>query len=66
MNAGSDAFIELYDMRINGAQIISQEVALHVRDRVPTGDDSSLPLYLAVAIIALALMALLRRRAKKA
>ena len=54
-----------------GTQIISRVATLTVLDRVPgggtvpTGDDSNLPLYLAVALIALMLMALLRRRAKK-
>ena len=48
-----------------GTQIISQVVTLTVRDRVPTGDNSNLPLYLAVALAGLALLALLRRRAKK-
>ena len=44
-----------------GAQIISQEFTLHVRDRVDTGDDSNLPLYLSVALAALALLLALRR-----
>ena len=46
-----------------GTQIISQTVTLTVRDRVPTGDDTSLPLYLAVAAVALALLWWTRRRA---
>ena len=45
-----------------GAQIISREVTLTVRDRVSTGDDSNLPLYLFVALIALALLWGIRRR----
>ena len=45
-----------------GTQIISQEVTLTVRDGVDTGDHSNLPLYLAVAIAAMVLMWLLRRR----
>ena len=49
-----------------GAQIISQVFTLTVRDRVPTGDDSNLPLYLAVALAALVLLILLRRRARRA
>ena len=49
-----------------GTQIISQEVTLTVRDKVPTGDSSNLPLYLAVAMIALALLVILRRRVRRA
>ena len=45
-----------------GTQIISREVTLTVRDRVPTGDNSHLPLYLVVALIALALLWWTRRR----
>jgi len=45
-----------------GTQIVSQEVVLHVRDGVDTGDHSNLPLYLAVALAALMLLWLLRRR----
>ena len=41
-----------------GTQISSREAVLRVRDRVPTGDDSNLPLYLAVAFVALALLLL--------
>ena len=47
-----------------GTQIITQEFTLTVRDRVPTGDNSNLPLYLAVALAALALLWLVRRRIK--
>ena len=47
-----------------GRQIISQPVTLAVRDRVPTGDNTSLPLYLAVAALALALLWWTRRRAR--
>ena len=49
-----------------GTQIISQEVTLTVRDKVPTGDSSNLPLYLTVALVALMLLVCMRRRAKKA
>lgn len=49
-----------------GIRIISLEVTLTVRDRIPTGDNSNLPLYLAVAMAALALLILLRRKAEKA
>ena len=49
-----------------GNQIISREVTLTVRDRVPTGDGTSLPLYLAVALAALALLWWLNRRARAA
>lgn len=45
-----------------GTQIISHEVTLTVRDGVDTGDHSNLPLYLAVAITALALLWWMRRR----
>ena len=48
-----------------GTQIVSQEVTLTVRDRIPTGDNTNLPLYLAVALIALALLWLVRRRARR-
>ena len=48
-----------------GAQIVSREVTLHVRDGVDTGDHSNLQLYLAVALVALALLGLLRRRTRK-
>jgi len=48
-----------------GTQIISDEVTLTVRDKVPTGDNSNLPLYLAVVMMALALLILLRRRVKR-
>ena len=49
-----------------GTQIISQEGTLTVRDKVPTGDSSNLPLYLTVALVALMLLVCMRRRAKKA
>ncbi len=45
-----------------GTQIISREVTLHVRDGVDTGDHSSLPLYLAVALAALIMLWWMRRR----
>ena len=45
-----------------GTQIISQEVTLTVWDKVPTGDHSNLPLYLAAAVVALALLWWMRRR----
>ena len=44
-----------------GTQIVSQTVTLTVRNRVDTGDSANLPLYLTVALAALALLALLRR-----
>jgi hypothetical protein len=47
-----------------GTQIISQEFTLRVRDGVDTGDHSSLPLYLAVALAAIALLVLLHRWAQ--
>jgi len=46
----------------NGDQVITDEVTLRVRDRVDTGDNSNLPLYLAVALAALAVLWLVRRR----
>ena len=46
----------------DGNQVITQEVTLTVRDRVPTGDSSNLPLYLAVALAALILLWVVRRR----
>jgi len=49
-----------------GTQIISQVVTLTIRGAVDTGDHSNLPLYLAVALMALVLLILLRRRARKA
>jgi MYXO-CTERM domain-containing protein len=49
-----------------GTQIVSQEVTLTIRDKVPTGDSSNLPLYLAVAAAALALLWWMRRRTKRA
>ena len=45
-----------------GRQIVSREITLNVRDRVPTGDRSNLPLYLFVALVALALLWGIRRR----
>jgi len=45
--------------------VISDVATLHVRDSVDTGDYSNLPLYLTVAAIALTLMWLLRRRARR-
>ena len=48
-----------------GTRIISDEVTLTVRDRVLTGDNSNLPLYLAVAMAALAVLILLHRRVRK-
>ena len=48
-----------------GRQIISREVTLTVRDRVDTGDHSNLPLYLAVAIMALFTLWWMRRRSAK-
>ena len=48
-----------------GTKIVSEEAVLTVRDKVPTGDNSNLPLYLAVALIALALLWLLRRRGNR-
>ncbi len=45
-----------------GTQIISREVTLTIRDGVDTGDHSNLPLYLAVAIMALMLLWWMRRR----
>ena len=47
-------------------QIISDEVTLTVRGKVPTGDNNNLPLYLVAAMVALLLLILLRRRAKRA
>jgi MYXO-CTERM domain-containing protein len=46
----------------NGTQVVSEEATLTVRDRVPTSDSSNLPLYVAVALAALALLWALRRR----
>ena len=48
-----------------GTQIISQVATLHVRDRVPTGDRSSLPLYLAVAVAALIMLWWTQRRKRQ-
>ena len=51
---------------VTGAMgIVSREVTLRVRDGVDTGDHSNLQLYLAVALVALALLGLLRRRTRK-
>jgi LPXTG-motif cell wall-anchored protein len=47
-----------------GTKIVSQEVTLTVRDKVPTGDDSNLTLYLAVALLAILALWLTRRRMK--
>ena len=44
-----------------GTQIVSEAFTLTVRDRVDTGDHSNLPLYLSVALVALALLLALRR-----
>ena len=49
----------------NGTQIISQVVTLTVRDRVPTGDNSNLPLYLAVAVAAVIALIAMRRRYRR-
>ncbi len=49
-----------------GTTVISDSATLHVRDSVDTGDHSNLPLYLSVAVIALALLWLLRRRMRQA
>ena len=49
----------------SGAQVITDAVTLTVRDGVDTGDHSNLPLYLAVALAALALLWLVRRRTKQ-
>ena len=49
----------------SGAQVITDEVTLTVRDGVDSGDHSNLPLYSAVALAALALLWLLRRRARQ-
>ena len=48
-----------------GTQVITDEVTLTVRDRVDTGDHSSLPLYLAIALAAMLLLWLVRRRMKQ-
>ena len=48
-----------------GTKIVSEEAKLTVRDRIPTGDNSNLPLYLLVAIIALAALVLIRRRRRE-
>jgi MYXO-CTERM domain-containing protein len=46
----------------NGTQAVSEEATLTVRDGVPTGDSSNLPLYAVIALAALALLWALRRR----
>ena len=48
-----------------GESITSEAATLTVRESVPTGDKTDLPAYLAVALIALVLLWLLRRRAEK-
>ena len=45
-----------------GTQVISEEITMTLRDRVPTGDPSNLPLYLIVAAVAMILLIALRRR----
>ena len=50
----------------NGNQVITDEVTLTVRDKVSTGDNSNLPLYLSVATIAMILLWILRRRMRRA
>ena len=45
-----------------GKQIVSAVATLTVREKVDTGDHTSLPLYLMIAAIALALLALLRKK----
>ena len=50
----------------SGTTVISDSATLHVRDSVDTGDHSNLPLYLSVAVIALALLWLLRRWMRQA
>ena len=45
-----------------GTQVISREVTLTVREEVPTGDASNLPLYLLVALAAIGLLAGLSRK----
>ena len=49
-----------------GQKIVSEAFTLTVRDKVPTGDDSNLPLYLGVAAAALILLLALRRRRRAA
>lgn len=46
-----------------GTTVVSDAATLTVRGRMNTGDHGNLPLYIAAAAIALALLALLRRRA---
>ena len=43
-------------------QVVSKEFTLTVRDKVPTGDNSHLPLYLLIAMAALTLLWWMRRR----
>jgi MYXO-CTERM domain-containing protein len=47
-----------------GTQVVSKEFTLTVRDKVPTGDNSHLPLYLLIAMAALALLWWMRRRSR--
>lgn len=49
-----------------GTIVISDSATLTVRDSVDTGDHTSLPLYLSVAVLALAMLLLLRRRMRQA
>ena len=49
----------------DGDQVITDEVTLTVRDKVPTGDSSNLPLYLAVAMVALILLWIVRKRMRR-
>ena len=46
----------------DGHKVVSREVTLTVRDKVPTGDNSRLPLYLLVAALALAALWWIYRR----
>ncbi|MBQ3424479.1 MAG: hypothetical protein IJH38_04690 [Clostridia bacterium] len=48
-----------------GEQVITDEIVLTVRDRVPTGDGSHLPLYLSVVLAALMLLWIVRRRMRR-
>ena len=48
----------------NGQKVITREVTLTVRDKVPTGDDSHLTLWLTVAALALAALWWIQRRKK--
>ena len=49
----------------DGHKVVSREVTLTVRDQVPTGDSSNLPLYLAMTLAALVLLLVLRRRPRR-